>query len=251
MADLIGRRFKRVEVQLAYRTVAAAVGEQILDGRIKPGQRLPPEVELARQLGVNRSTVREGLRALEQEGLVRRADGRGLVASAPHQGELATRLSRAMVLHHVTFLELCETILALEPLAAELASQRIDERTLRALEENLARTRESLDNRQSLTELDVDFHLLLSRGAGNKALMLAREPLGLLFYPAFFQVMARLNSGERLLLAHESIVAAVRAHQPVEARQWMHRHIVDFKRGYELLSLDLSQPIAPGPGGKR
>lgn len=242
MENLAALRFERVDVQPAYRTVAAAVEQQIVDGRIKPGQRLPPEIELARQFGVNRSTVREGLRALEQDGLVRR-DGRGLVASAPHRSVLANKLSRAMVLHQVTFLELCETILALEPLAAELAASRVDEATQAALDENLARTRASLDNKQCLTELDVEFHLLIAKAAGNKALMLAREPLGLLFYPAFYQVMSRLNAGDRLLLAHESIVAAMRSRNATEARQWMHRHIVDFKRGYELLSLDLNKPI--------
>jgi DNA-binding FadR family transcriptional regulator len=245
MEGLAKARFDRVDVQPAYRTVASAVEQQIVDGRIKPGQRLPSETELARQFGVNRSTVREGLRALEQDGLVRRTSARGLVASAPHRSVLANKLSRAMVLHQVTFLELCETILALEPLAAELAAQRHDEAALAALDENLAKTRQSLDNQESLTELDVEFHLLVAKAAGNKALMLAREPLGILFFPAFYQVMARLNAGERLLVAHGAIVAAMRNRNAAEARQWMHRHIVDFKRGYELLSLDLDRPIEP------
>ncbi len=245
MADLAGLRFERLDLQPAYRTVAAAVEEQIVDGRIKPGQRLPSETELARQFGVNRSTVREALRALEQDGLVRRASRRGLVVSAPHGSVLASKLSRAMVLHQVTFRELCETILALEPLAAELAALRGDDATLAALDENIARTRQCLDNQESLTELDVEFHLLIARTAGNRALMLAREPLGILFYPAFYQVMSRLHAGARLLLAHESIVAALRRRDAGEARQWMHRHIVDFKRGYELLSLDLDRPIEP------
>lgn len=242
MENLAAFRFERLDVQPAYRTVASAVEQQIVEGRIKAGQRLPAETELARQFGVNRSTVREGLRALEQDGLVRRS-GRGLIASAPHRSVLANKLSRAMVLHQVTFLELCETILALEPLAAELAASRVDEPTQLALDENLAQTRASLDNKQSLTELDVEFHLLIAKAAGNKALMLAREPLALLFYPAFYKVMTRLNAGERLLLAHESIVAAMRNRNSTEAHQWMHRHIVDFKRGYELLSLDLNTPI--------
>lgn len=235
--------FGPVEIQPAYRTAANLVEQRILKGEIRPGQALPSEIDLARQLGVNRSTVREALRALEQVGLVRRTSGRRLVASIPREGDLATRLSRAMVMHQITFLELCETMMALEPLAAELAAMRVEASDLSRLDQNLRQTRDCLDNRESLVALDVEFHLIISQAAGNRALMLAREPVGMLFYPTFYLVMSRLNAGERLLVAHQAIVTALRNRAPPEARQWMLRHIIDFKRGFELANLDIGSPI--------
>jgi len=70
-----------------------------VNGRIKPGDPIGTELELGRQFGVNRSTVREGIRLLEEGGLIRRDSSRRLQACLPRYNKLAARLSRALVLH--------------------------------------------------------------------------------------------------------------------------------------------------------
>ncbi len=67
--------FEQIQIEPAYRKVAAAIGGRILDRSLREGDRLPPETELARQFGVNRSTVREALRELESNGSVTRRGG--------------------------------------------------------------------------------------------------------------------------------------------------------------------------------
>ncbi|MBV8854374.1 MAG: winged helix-turn-helix transcriptional regulator [Sinobacteraceae bacterium] len=67
--------FEQIRMEPAYRKVAAAIEQRILDRSLREGERLPPELELARQFGVNRSTVREALRELESNGLVMRKSG--------------------------------------------------------------------------------------------------------------------------------------------------------------------------------
>jgi GntR family transcriptional regulator, transcriptional repressor for pyruvate dehydrogenase complex len=54
----------------------------------------------------------------------------------------------------------------------------------------------------------------------------------------------RLNVGERLAFAHQQILDGLRARDAGKARLWMEKHIVDFRRGYELANLDISQPIS-------
>jgi len=223
----------------AYKLVADAIERQILQGTLKTGDVLPAETALATQFGVNRSTVREGIRSLEQNGLVRREGGKKLFASRPRHADTAAQVSRAMLLHDVTFLNLWETIAALEPVAAALATERATEQEIAALEDNLMRTQRSLTNRESLTELDIEFHHLVAVAAHNPALLLSREPLSHLFYPAFYQVMDRLNARERLLSAHTRIVECIRNRDMQQARTWMDKHIVDFRRGYELADLDI------------
>ncbi|QEI05197.1 FadR family transcriptional regulator [Pigmentiphaga aceris] len=223
----------------AYKLVADAIERLILQGSLKTGDVLPAETALAAQFGVNRSTVREGIRSLEQNGLVRREGGKKLFASRPRHADTAAQVSRAMLLHDVTFLNLWETIAALEPVAAALATERATEQEIAALEDNLARTQRSLTNRESLTELDIEFHHLVAVAAHNPALLLSREPLSHLFYPAFYQVMDRLNARERLLSAHTHIVQSIRNRDMQQARIWMDKHIVDFRRGYELADLDI------------
>jgi len=236
---------EKITVAPAYKVVSQAIERQIMQGIIKAGDVLPSETALAEQLGVNRSTVREGIRLLEQNGLVRRQGGKKLFASVPHYHETAAHVSRAMVLHEVTFQELWETIMALEPVAAELAAERATEEEIAALEDNLERTRCSLANSESLTALDIEFHHLIAKASHNRALLLAREPLSHLFYPAFYNVMSRLNAGERLLFAHDKILEGIRNRDATLAKSWMEKHIVDFRRGYELANLDIDAQVDP------
>jgi GntR family transcriptional regulator, transcriptional repressor for pyruvate dehydrogenase complex len=72
--------FDQIQIEPAYRKVAAAISGRILDRTLREGDRLPPETELARQFGVNRSTVREALRELESNGLVTRRAGSKLMS---------------------------------------------------------------------------------------------------------------------------------------------------------------------------
>lgn len=228
----------------AFRLVAKAIEEKILSRTIAPGDLLPSEAGLAEQLGVNRSTIREAIRVLEQNGFVRREQGRKkLFACIPHSADISRRLTTAMVLHQVTFEELWEAMFALEPMTAEAAAHRSKEAGFEAIEKNLAETRSALKSSSSLTELDIEFHELIAKASVNRALQMARMPLSELFYPAFYAVMSRLNAGERLLYAHEQIYSAIRNHDVANSRLWMEKHIQDFRRGYELANLNMATPV--------
>src|SRR6201997_5812412 len=91
-----GVRFEHILLEPAYRKVAAAIGERIVSRSLREGERLPPETELARQFGVNRSTIREALRELESGGLVKRRPGSKLMSvSRPQHDAIAGGGSRA------------------------------------------------------------------------------------------------------------------------------------------------------------
>src|SRR5215813_6083838 len=116
--------FDQIQIEPAYRKVATAIGGRILDRSLREGDRLPPETELARQFGVNRSTVREALRELESNGLLRRRPGSKLMSvSRPHHFAIAETVTRGLVLHDVTFMEVWEALTLLEPPMAEAAAR--------------------------------------------------------------------------------------------------------------------------------
>jgi GntR family transcriptional regulator, transcriptional repressor for pyruvate dehydrogenase complex len=228
----------------AYRSVSRAIEQKILSGDIAIGDTLPSELALAEQLNVNRSTVREAIRLLEQNGLVRRREGgKKLFVTVPCGEDMTKRLQAAMILQEVTFRELHEAMSAIEPATVDAAAQRVTPDLVEKLAANIERTKEALDDRRNLTELDIEFHGLIAQAAQNRALQLSRGPITQLFYPAFYKVFALLNAGQRLLVAHQNIFAAIKAHDAYEARIWMERHIADFRRGYELLNLDLDASI--------
>ncbi|KZD05490.1 FadR/GntR family transcriptional regulator [Oceanibaculum pacificum] len=238
-------KFGKLDRAPSYRMLAETVEREILEGRLRPGDKLPTETAFAEQFAVNRSTVREGIRLLEESGLVRREGGRRLFVARPETADLASRMSRAMVMHEVTFRELWETMMALEPMAAELAAANAQPEHLEALAANLAETKALLADTVAVARLDIAFHALIAEAAGNRALLLAREALGQLFYPAFETVISGIPSApERLLVAHGQVFRHIQAGNAAEARLWMERHIKDFKRGFDRLGLDLAAPIA-------
>jgi GntR family transcriptional regulator, transcriptional repressor for pyruvate dehydrogenase complex len=191
-----------------------------------------------RQFGVNRSTVREGIRLLEQSGLIRRDQSRRLFVSLPRYNRLATRVSRALVLHQVTFRELREASMSLEAAAGRVSPEDIAE-----LEDNIAKM-ESAPDSQAIAELDNDFHTMIARISRNRVLQLAREPAGLLFTPTLKIILDQVAvAGRRNLEAHRKIVDACRQHDVETARLWMQRHITDWRRGFEKAGQQLDDPV--------
>lgn len=228
----------------AYKQLAAEVGNLVMSGKLRYGDPLPTEAALCEQFGVNRSTVREGIRLLEETGMVRRGGAKRLQISRPTTRELSTQLERGMVLHEVTFQELWDTAMLLEPKTAELAAMHLDEFELAALELNIDKTKRALAAGESLVMLDIEFHDLIAKSVRNRVLMLARDPMSRLFYPTFEKIFSHLPaSGERLLVAHNAIFAALKERAPLEAANWMTKHIRDFRRGYEAAGLDMQAAI--------
>lgn len=247
--------FSKIESVPAYRVVCDAIEARILDGRMKAGDQLPTESELAEQFGLARHTVREGLRLLEESGFVAREAGRRLFVKMPHYAELAPRATRALIMQRVTFRELWEVSLALEPQAALGAARHITPEDLEALDALLDETDARHAKGESITALDVAFHTRIAEIAGNKALLLAREPISALFYPALEMLFHHPVTAEvapaRLIAAHRRIVAALRAGKAEVAEQWMRRHMEDFRRGFEVCGFDLDQALTDLPEGTR
>lgn len=248
-------QFTRLDLAPAYRVVFETIEREILEGRLKPGDRLPSETALAQQLGVHRSTTREGLRLLEQSGLVQRRGGRRLFAAVPRQDELATRASRALVLQQVTFNELWQLLMALEPAAATMACETITPEEITALEDNLMRTRQVVAEGASFAKLDLEFHAIIAGATRNRAWLLAREPAAMLLFPADELMLPYLpQAGHRLIEAHMRILAALKNRDGAMAEEWMRKHVIDFRRGYETAGLSLDDPIhawCQRPGGNQ
>lgn len=234
--------FARLEIAPAYRQVSDAVEQLISSGKLRPGDWLPTETDLATQLGVNRSTVREGLRVIEHAGLVKR-DGKRLKVAIPHYMDLASRASRALVMHQVTFRELWEASVAIESVTAFYAAERIAAESIQALENNIQEMQAKVDDIDSVVRLDIEFHDLLAEAAQNRALSLAREPISLMFYPAGKIILPRLKTQQRIVEAHRQILELVRRRDSAGAREWMERHMADFKRGYERTGVSMEHPL--------
>jgi DNA-binding FadR family transcriptional regulator len=238
--------FEPLRVLPAYRQLTDAILGKILNGSLPAGSVLPTETELCDQFGCNRSTVREGVRVLEQTGYLRREGGKRLFVSRPSPKDVGDHVERSLILHQVSFHELWEAAMVLEPPMAALAARNMTETDRLAIGRNLARTETALDDPGSLVGLDLEFHSLIANATKNRALQISHESLRRLFYPAYHVVLRQLGTaGERLLRAHREIFKAMCDQDFEAASQWMARHQRDFKRGFDMLGIDIDQPVTP------
>jgi len=228
--------FEPLDDQPAYRQIANVIEQRIVDRTLKAGDPLPSETDLARQFGVNRSTVREAIRELETHGLIGRVRGeKRLRVTLPEPRRVSSGVSRALALHDVTYLELWEAMMAIEPAAAGYAAARRTPAQLQLLTRTGARMREEPLGSAAAVAAVMDFFTAVAAASGNRVLELSQAPINLLLEPALTQVIDRVPQAlARIRDAQAKITEAVKQKRSEVARTWMEKHIRDFKRGYEL-----------------
>ena len=239
-------RFERINATPAYRLFADAIESEIIAGRLRPGEPLGTEAELVKQFGVNRSTVREGIRLLEQGGLILRDSSRRLSIALPqyHHDRLASRMSRALILHEVTFRELWDAAMSLALASLDQAMTYATPDALAELDANIALTAEAVPDAARVAELDTEFHRLIGKASGNRVLQLALEPSNMLIFPTTEPILTTVPEGApRLIEAHRQIVEALRRRDREAGRLWVERHLRDWRRGFERCGHALDQPV--------
>jgi DNA-binding FadR family transcriptional regulator len=234
-------RFDQILMEPAYRKVAAAIGERILSRSLREGERLPPETELARQFGVNRSTVREALRELESSGLVKRRPGSKLMSvTRPQHEAIAEGVSRALVMHDVTFLEVWEALTIIEPPIAEAAARTRTAEDLAGIAAAAERFAALNADTERAVHYAAEFFRSVGRATHNQVLGLAQEPLLQLLEPSLRVMIDKVpQARSRIATAQKRIAEALQARDVEGARTWMAKHIRDFRKGYEIAKIDL------------
>ena len=229
----------------AYRQVSDDLRRRIDAGEIREGEPLPTEGDLATRFGLHRSTIREGLRQLEQDGLLRR-QGKRLVVTVPQHSDLASAAERTLRMQQVSFRDVWEVASTLEPMCARLAAERITEDQLQRIADNLAHTAELVESGQSPVQATIAFQSLVAEAAHNPVLQLARAPVSLLMLSGYAAIAPTLpQSGARLLEAHRQVHESLRQGDAESAVAWTRKHLADHRRGFEFAGLDFDAPI-PG-----
>ena len=192
----------------------------IISGELPPGARLPPEQELASQLGSSRNTTREAVRALVTARVldVRRGDGTYVTSLQPEL--LLEGIGFAVeLMQDENALELLEVRKALEPAATELAAQRIDEVGLAKVRHHLVLMRSSADDVEELVVHDSDFHAAVGAAAGNPTMasmlrgISSRTMRGRVWHGILEEAAI-----QRTIAEHETIYGALVARDPALAR---------------------------------
>ncbi|NEE06692.1 FadR family transcriptional regulator [Streptomyces sp. SID7499] len=216
------------------------IRELIRTGALPPGSKLPPEAELAAQLGLSRNLAREAVKALAVAHVleVRRGDGTYVTSLQPSL--LLEGLGGAVELlqgDSVALRDLMEVRRLLEPMATALAATRISGEQLAEVERHLDAMREARDDVERLNAHDAAFHRAVVSATGNESLLTLLEGIsGRTLRARIWRGLVDDNAAGRTLAEHEAIFKALSTHDaPLSqaaallhvsnTEQWLKEHL--------------------------
>jgi GntR family transcriptional repressor for pyruvate dehydrogenase complex len=214
--------------------------------RLRPGDRLPAERDLAMKLGVSRPTVRAGLHALAAMGVTESRQGAGtfITAGPPRLG--AGPLSFLAALHGFTRDEMFEARRVLEVGAAGLAAERGLPDSLAPMAEEVTGMFATVDDPQPYLVHDVRFHRAVAASCGNPVLQALVEMVSSLVYEQRRLTVERAHDLKESAEMHRRIYQAIRDRDPERARAEMARHL-DMARQAQA-SEELPKRVSPSRG---
>jgi GntR family transcriptional regulator, transcriptional repressor for pyruvate dehydrogenase complex len=209
--------------------VVSFVRGLIESGRLRPGDRLPAERDLAAQIGVSRPTVRAGLHALAAIGVVQSRHGSGTFIPDGPPVFSTDALSFFAALHGFTREEMYEARRILEVGAAGLAAERATPEQIATLAEEVASLFASLDDPHMFLVHDISFHRAVASASGNPIVASLMEMVSALYYEQ--RRVTAERASERNLRdaadAHRRIYQAIRLRDADTARQAMNDHLTE------------------------
>lgn len=203
----------------------------ILTEDLKPGEQLPSERELSESLSVSRNIVREALSVLVAEGLIVKQPGRGIFVTEFDRDSVAPQIAVSVDYNGRSPAALSEARAAVELGAITLIAKRISDAELDRLDAINRSLEENLHLRRSTIKDDIEFHKLLLQSTRNPVLV-GLIPLLVEYFrlAVMYRPSAIFHNPERVISEHRKIIEALRAHDPVAARQALidHLHLQDF-----------------------
>src|ERR1044071_7630396 len=214
--------------------VVARVYELIKRADLKPGDRLPPERELAKQLGISRPSLRAGLSSLISMGVLQSRQGAGtfLVDGPPALDSEPLRLLAE--LHGFSYDHMFETRSILEVGAAGLAAERATGDQLATMSEEIAEMFAALKDPQQFLVHDIAFHRAVAAASGNPTLATLVEMVSAILYERRRDTIERAHDFNEALELHRRVYRAIRSRNAEEAREAMREHIVRAQRAFAL-----------------
>ncbi len=200
-------------------------------GDLIPGDRLPPERELAERFGVGRNSIREALRELNMLGLVASRHGEGTFVGTPDPRRLMAPFRSVIELSAPTADSIMEFRIAFEPGVAALAARNLTDDAEKELAAALAAFEGALGSQSRAEHPDASFHFAVAKSTGNPTVIAVHQALLELLRrsrshlsPATYQPEHRVTAGHREL--YEAIVSR----DEEWARSVMHRHLIDVSK---------------------
>ena len=207
--------------------------EQIVDqvqaliekGRLKHGDQLPPERELASIFKVSRHSVREAIRVLEQKKVLKSRPGSGTFIILENESSVVESLANAILREKNTLAEIFQFRELLEPQIAGLAARNASKKDIMVLENLLEQQQKELGNTLVSKKLDEKFHLALAQATGNSVLMQVEALFGHILLKSRHENFQSPHRNKLSVKGHKKILKAIKDGDSKAANQLMAGHL--------------------------
>lgn len=200
------------------------------------GDRLPPERDLARQMGVSRQTLRTSIRSLSANGFLQVRRGSGTFVAKT--GELPTLDSKPLrimaLLHEFSADEMFEARIALEMEIAELAAQNAKSDDLRKIAEEITEMFSALDKPEKFLVHDMRFHKCVAEASANRLLAILMKLVTQVIFETRSKTVSRATDLKQAAEMHRKIYRAIRDRNPLKAREAMREHLISTRTAQKL-----------------
>jgi GntR family transcriptional regulator, transcriptional repressor for pyruvate dehydrogenase complex len=224
------KAFRAVRKTRVSEEIIGQVRDLITSGRLKVGDRLPAERELATTLQVGRSTVREAIRAMESLGILEARPGEGTFLVSNPSEQRPDPVTANAFKSWENQRKLFEVRMVIEPDLAALAARR-------ASFEQIVKMRNILEEQDALVKRgetgiksDTAFHFLLAEAAGNDVLVRIMDSLMSLLHETREATLHTGGRSVRSMKQHRTILRAIEARDPVAAERRMREHISEMEQ---------------------
>ncbi len=221
--------FQPIKPKKVSTQIAEQIRTSILSGEFAPGDKLPPERELAEMFGVSRPSVREALNVLASSGLVMSYQGGGTVVMSLVEMSSNNPLTELIRVQQDRALDVIEVRKCMESWTAWYAAERALPDDIRRMEEIIAGMRQNLELGQPSEDLDANLHIIIARATHNIVwlhLMQSLFDAMKEFQQTVWRAVYLTRADHQLLYEHHSaIVQAIKIKNPQAARDAMVHHL--------------------------
>lgn len=216
--------------------VVTRLRDMIHRGEISAGDRLPPERDLAKLLGVSRPTLRAGIRSLTTVGILQSRQGAGTFVSAMDESPTldGSPLRMMAALHGFTSDEMFEARLALEMSIAGLAAERATSEQMTLLAEEITGMYASLNEPEQYLVHDMQFHQTIAAASNNRILTLLMNMVATILFDSRSKTVKNARDLKESAEQHHNIYRAMRERNPEGARKAMHDHLIETQMAQRL-----------------
>jgi len=238
MTDSTSSIFKTVEPERRSSTseeLVTQLREMIHRGELRPGDRLPPERDLAKLLGVSRPTLRAAIRSLAAVGVLQSKQGAGtFVVESDGPPALDSAPLRMMAsLHGFTTSEMFEARRSLEMAIAALAAERATGEQMASMAEEIAGMFASLDDPEQFLVHDMRFHQMVAASSGNRIMTALMNMVATVLFDVRRKTVNRARDLKESAEMHRQIYRAIRDRNSDAARNAMRDHLMLAQRAQE------------------